>query len=347
MYAVAPPRIMRASLPLALFGLLWCLPAQAAPASKLADARKLVDDLDYEGALKALDGAEKTEGNDRATLAEIYTLQGIAWGTLGKEAKTRDAFRKLLLIAPEATLPPDLPPRVRTPFFEAKDWASTNGPLLAVASAELSEGNVRSVKVLIEKDVLRLARSVRFHLKSDGADQTTDAPLAANQAVALVGKPSVRWWAEVLNERGGVVHEVGSAQKPREDAAVSALGAAPLESSAPVSGDWRRPMGIAVAAAGAVAAGVGVVFGIQAYDARTRVAGAERDGLGRVTSITQRDAQALETAARSQATIANVLFGVGGGLAAAGVVLIIIGPDSAPSVALSPAPGGVVVSGSF
>ena len=106
-------------------------------------------------------------------------------------------------------------------------------------------------------------------------------------------------------------------------------------------------MGIAVLAAGAVAAGVGAVFGIQASDARTRVAGAERDGLGRVTSITQRDAQALETTARSQATLANVLFGVGGGLAAAGVVLIIIGPDSAPSVALSPAPGGVLVSGSF
>lgn len=340
---------MRASVPLAVLGLLWCLAAHAAPSRKVADAQKLVDDLDYEGALKLLDAAEKTEGNDRATLQQLYTLQGIVFGTLGKEAKTRDAFRKLLLIAPEATLPADLPPRVRTPFFEAKDWASTNGPLLAVPSSELSGGLVRSVKVLVEKDVLRLARSVRFHLKSNGVEQTTAAPLAANQAVALVGKPAVSWWAEVLNERGGVVQELGSAQQPREDSAAAPLAGTPpsVEGAAPVSGGWRRPVGLAALGAGAVAAGIGVVFGLQASDARERVNGAERDELGRVTSISQRDAQALETSARSQAVIANVLFTVGGGLAAAGVVLIIVGPDSATEVALSPAPGGVVVSGSF
>ncbi len=344
MYAVSPPLIMRTFVLLAVFGLLWCLPAHAAPASRLAEAQKLVEDLDYEGALKALDAAEKAEGNDLATLKEIYLLQGIAFGTLNKEAKTRDSFRKLLLIAPEAKLPPDLPPRVKTPFYEAKDWTSTNGPLLAVPSAEFSDGNVRSVKVLMEKDVLRLAKSVRFHLKSDGVEKTIDAPLAANQAVALVGKPAVSWWAEVLNERGGVVHEVGTAQKPRDDGiAPVATVAAP----APVSGGWRRPLGGAVLGAGVVAAGIGVFFGLQASDARKRVTGADRDELGRVTSISQREAQTLEATAHDQAVLANVLFGVGGGLAAAGLVLIIIGPDSSPVVALSPAPGGVVLSGSF
>lgn len=348
------PRLVRSSPLVAVSSLLWCLAAHAAPASKLEEAQRLVEDLDFEAALKVLDAAEKTEGNDRATLKEIYTLQGIAFGTLGKEAKTRDSFRKLLLIAPEATLPSDLPPRVRTPFFEAKDWVSTNGPLLAVPSAELSEGLVRSVKVLMQKDVLRLARSVRFHLKSGSADQTIDAPLASNQAVALVGKPAVTWWAEVLNERGGVLVELGSARQPRDDGVVAAapvVTAAPppsVELPAPVTGGgWRRPVGIAAVGAGAVAAGVGLILGVQASDARRRVTNADRDELGRVTSISQRDAQALETTSRSQAVIANVLFGVGGGLAAAGVVLIIIGPDSSPVVALSPAPGGVVLSGSF
>jgi hypothetical protein len=116
---------------------------------------------------------------------------------------------------------------------------------------------------------------------------------------------------------------------------------------APVSGGWRRPLGGAVLGAGVVAAGIGVFFGLQANDARKKFNSADRDDLGRVTSISQREAQALEASAHDQAVLANVLFGVGGGLAAAGLVLIIIGPDSAPSVALSPAPGGVVVSGSF
>jgi hypothetical protein len=342
---------MRAPSLLAVTGLLWCLTASAAPLAKVTEARKLIDDLELDAALKALDAAEKTEGNERATLQEIYTLQGIAFGTLGKEAKTRDSFRKLLLIAPEATLPSDLPPRVRTPFFEAKDWVSTNGPLRAVPGAELGDGLVRSVKVTIEKDVLRLARAVRFHFKVNGVEQRSEVPLTAGRAVAPVGKPSATWWAELLNERGGVVQELGSAERPREEwtgESPLAKGTPGVESGAG-SGGWRRPVGIAVLGAGAVAAGIGVALGVQANAARAKVNDASRDELGRVTSLTQREAQALETSARSQATIANVLFGVGGGLAAAGVVLIILGPGSSdePTVALSPAPGGLTVSGTF
>ncbi len=337
---------MRAPTLIAVTGLLWCFTANAA-APKLSEAKRLIDDLELESALKALDAAEKTEGNDRATLHEIYTLQGIAYGTLGKEAKTRDSFRKLLLIAPEATLPADLPPRVRTPFFEAKDWAATNA-LVVKPFAELGEGEVLWVKVVVEKDVLRLARSVRFHFKGS---QTVEVPLTGGKAQAPVGKPTATWWAEVLNERKGVLVELGSARSPRDEGTVVAPIPAgrEVESEGPVAVTlaWRRPVGIGVLCAGVVAAGVGVVMGVQANEARNKVNSAARDEQGRVTSLTQRDAQALEVSARGQATVANVLFGVGGGLAAAGVVLIILGPSSEPTLALSPAPGGLLVSGTF
>ena len=326
---------------------MWCLTANAA-APTLSEAKKLIDDLELESALKALDAAEKAEGNDRATLEEIYTLQGIAYGTLGKEAKTRDSFRKLLLIAPEATLPADLPPRVRTPFFEAKDWAGTNA-LVATPGADLGDGQVRSVRVVVEKDVLRLARSVRFHFKVNGVDQPVEVPLRAGKAQVTVGKPAATWWAEVLNEREGVLIELGTAEQPREEwTGVAPTSAVPqVETEGAVTGGWRRPVGIAVLSAGVVAAGVGVVMGVQANTARSKVNTAIRDEQGRVTSLTQRDAQAVEVNARSQATVANVLFGVGGGLAAAGVVLIILGPSSETTLALSPAPGGLLVSGTF
>ena len=100
-------------------------------------------------------------------------------------------------------------------------------------------------------------------------------------------------------------------------------------------------------AAGAVAAGVGVAFGFMSTDARAQVTGATRDEHGRVTSLTQRDAAALEASAQTQATVANVLFVTGGVLAAGGLVLIIVGPDAAPVATLAPAAGGVVLSGSF
>lgn len=342
----APPRRMRTPPLLAVTGLLWCLTANAAP-PKLSEIKKQIDELELESALKSLDAAEKTEGNERSTLKEIYTLQGIAFGTLGKEAKTRDAFRKLLLIAPEATLPGDLPPRVRTPFFEAKDWAATNA-LVLTPGAELGDGQVRSVRVVVEKDVLRLARSVRFHFKVNSVDQPVEVPLTSGKAQAVVGRGSATWWAEVLNERKGVLSELGTAEKPREEwTQVAPTSAVPQVDRETVAGGWRRPVGLAVLSAGVVAAGVGVVMGVQANAAREKVMTATRDELGRVTSLTQRDAQALEVSARSQATVANVLFGVGGGLAAAGMVLIILGPSSETTLALSPAPGGLLVSGTF
>jgi len=334
---------------LALITLLASGWAAAAPPPRLEEARKLIDDLEMESALKALDAADKTEGNDRATVLEIWTLQGIAFGTLGKEAKTRDSFRKLLVLDPSATIPQDLPPRVRTPFFEAREWAATNGPIGFTGGVNLEGGVVQSVKVTVDKDVLRLARTVRFHLDLEGK-QSLDVPITAGKAEAPVQKEGVSWWAEVLSDRKGVLFTVASAEQPRRDGEVRApVAAAPLqlESPGPVSGGWRRPTGFGLVGAGAVAAGIGIVLGVQSSAARARLTDAARDAEGRVTGITQAEAGPLEASANTQATVANVLFGVGGALGAAGVVLVILGPSEQPALALSPAPAGVLVSGRF
>lgn len=321
----------------------------AAPSPRLEEARKLIDDLELEAALKALDAADKTEGNDRATVVEIYTLQGIAFGTSSKEAKTRDSFRKLLMIAPDATLPNDLPPRVRTPFFEAKEWVGANGPVTVTGEATLNEGQVKSVTLLVAKDVLRLARTARFHLRgADGSKQTVDVPFSGGKAEAAVGKAGLSWWAEVLSDRKGVLLTVASQSQPRQAGQLASLeqGPDPLEVQAQPGG-WRRPTGFVLLGAGAVAAGIGVALGASSADARSPLTNATKDDQGRVTSITQAEAGPLEASANTQAAVANVLFGVGGALGAAGVVLVILGPSSEPTVALSPAPGGLLVSGSF
>lgn len=343
---------MRALRPLAVtLALFTASPALAATPPRLEEARKLIDDLELEAALKALDAADKTEGNDRATVLEILTLQGIAFGTLSKEAKTRDSFRKLLMLDLDAKLPNDMPPRVRTPFFEAKEWVAANGPLSVTPAANLSEGQVQSVKLTAEKDVLRLARVARFHLELDGQQQTVDVPFVSGKAEAPVRKAGVSWWAEVLNDRKGVLLTVGSAANPRKDGeqGSAAIGVAPgeVESQGPVSGGWRRPTGFVLLGAGVVAAGVGVVMGLQSSGARARLANAEKDSQGRVTGITQAEAGPLEAGANTQATVANLLFGVGGALGAAGLVLVIMGPSTEPTVALSPAPGGLLVTGNF
>lgn len=319
-----------------------------AGADKVAEARRQVDDLEYETALKTLDAAERVEGNTRETVLELHRLRGIAFGTLGKDAKTRDSFRKLLMLEPAAVLPNDLPPRVMTPFFEARDWCERNGPLTFVPSAELEEGAAKWLVVTAQKDVLRLGRFVRFHV----GDTVFDAPFEGVVARTPVPGPTVSWWAEVLSDRKAVLLALGTPESPRVDglsrepgvAAPVAAVTTPVESP---GGAWRRPVGGALLAAGAVAAGVGVAFGLMSTDARAQVTGATRDEHGRVTSLTQRDAAALEASAQTQATVANVLFVTGGVLAAGGLVLIIVGPDAAPVATLAPAAGGVVLSGSF
>ncbi len=324
-------------------------PVAAAPTPRLEQARKLIDDLEMEAALKALDAADKTEGNDRATVLEIYTLQGIAFGSLGKEARTRDSFRKLLMLSPDATIPNDLPPRVRTPFFEAKEWVGANGPLTVTGAANVIEGQVKSVSLVVARDVLRLARTARFYLRAtDGSKQTVDVAFSGGRAEATVGKAGLSWWAEVLSDRKGVLLLVASASAPRQDGELSPL-AQPLEleTQAGAPGGWRRPTGFVLLGAGAVAAGIGVGLGASSAGARARLTNATQDDQGRVTGITQAEAGPLEASANTQATIANALFGVGGALGAAGVVLVILGPASEPTVALSPAPGGLLISGSF
>jgi hypothetical protein len=156
----------------------------------------------------------------------------------------------------------------------------------------------------------------------------------------------------VLSDRKGVLFMLGSESAPREDgeapvASNDVTNVPSVEKEGPVSGGWRRPTGFVLLGAGAVAAGVGAILGVQSSAARNRITNAERDADGRVTSITQAEAGPLEASANTQATIANVLFGVGGALGAAGLVFVIIGPSKEPTVALTPAPGGLLVTGQF
>jgi hypothetical protein len=127
---------MRTALPVVLVPMLVACPALAAN-PKLEEARALVDDLAFEKAASVLDAAARMEGNSRQEVLNILALQGIVHGTLGKQARAYEAFRELLLLDPGYQLPADQPPRVRTPFYEAKAWVQDNGPFDAMASAEV------------------------------------------------------------------------------------------------------------------------------------------------------------------------------------------------------------------
>lgn len=329
---------------ISLLPLVSCLALADAGSTKVNEAKRQLDDLEPEAALKTLDVAEKLEGNSRETVLELLLLRGIAFGTLGKDAKTRDSFRKLLMLEPSAKLPGDLPPRVQTPFFEAREWAGTNGPLTAVPSSLIENGEVKSLSVTVQKDVLRLVRSARFHV----AEQTFEVPLNQGVATTPATGKTVTWSVELIGDRKAVLLVTEPRTEGATTTAVTDLTPAVTTVTSPEpGGGWRRPFGGVLLGAGAAAAGIGVVFGVLSNSSRAQVTGATRDEQGRVVSLTQREAAALESNARTQATVANVLFVTGGALAATGVVFLIIGPDQAPVAKLSPAAGGLMLSGSF
>lgn len=332
----------------------------AAPNPKIAEGRKQLEDLELEKAARTLAAAEAVPGNERAQVLELLELQAIVFGTMNKEPKARDAFRQLLTLNPEFKLSGDLPPRVRTPFYEAKDWVAENAPLQLEPGATTGP-KVTALSVLVKKDTLRLVKKARFVLTEGPAPLTREVAIEAGAAKVALEAAKVAWRVELLGKRDEVLLELGpftheGTEKPAPVAAADAAQVKPVETPAVTTpanqpqstAGWLRPAGYAAAGAGVVAIGVGVAFGLLSSGTRARVTGAMSNEAGVITGLTQRDAAAAEAQARQQATIANVLFGVGGSLVAAGVVLFFVGAPAAPArVSIGFSPTSLVVSGVF
>ncbi|MDP3233584.1 MAG: hypothetical protein Q8N26_12465 [Myxococcales bacterium] len=360
-----------------LVSLLLCgaIAALASPNAKLDEAKRLIEDLELEQALKRLDAAEATPGNSRETLVEIVSLRGATLATLGKAKPAEEAFRVTLFLEPDFKLVGDYAPRVRTPFYAARDWAAKNGTLEASADVQQVPGAVEAIAVVVKADALKLANKVRFHVRAGATWKVDDVAVVSGRAKRPVSQPSVEWWAEVLSPKAAVLMTFGSEAAPRVDTApgatkpvvVAETPPIPPKPSPPVVKEAEPavtpvveelterapppPMGLKVLSfslmgAGAVAAGVGVALGVSSNAARAQFLSAARDSNGLVTGLSRRDALALEEKSKTEATIANVLFVSGAALAATGVVLFVVDLQKT-KVVMMPTPGGVALAGQF
>ncbi len=331
--------------------LLSCA-ALAAPNDKLVQAQRLFDDLEMEAAGKVLDAALTQGSLDRESLVKLYALQGLVRATLGRAGPARDAFYRLLLLEPSWTLPKNQPPRVKTPFFEAKGMATENGPTRADSSFTTAPGQVTGLVVAVRRDVLKLGRAVVFTVTDEGAERTERVELVDGVATLPVSGQQLRWHARVLAENDNVLLELGAPGAPLEALAPASAPAAAMVTAPPASagpsrpGSWRRPTGFVLLGVGAAAGIGGAVLGARSVAMRDSLTDAARTDDGVVTGLTQRQAYAIDADARGSAAAANVLFVAAGVVAAAGVGLV-VWSLAGDAVAVAPAPGGVVVSGSF
>lgn len=356
---------------LVLICVLWSTAAFA----QLDKAEKALKELEYANALKALEVAKKQSGNDRATTLRILELQAITLATMGQEAKALKAFQQLLSLVPEFSLSGNHPPRVTTVLYEARGWLDLNKPLVVEAlPAVKSESSVSSLKAEVSNDPLKMVKELRFRFTADGKAGEIDVPVTGKSVSTPVSGAKVEWSVQALGEKKSVLLalparlEQVSSPPPTPPVAVAQPKKEPEpaprvepkkdpEPEAQIS-EWAEPAppakpmpvgriaAIGLMGGGVAVAGLGVVFGVLSGGTKALITNAEKDADGRITSLTQKEALELDARQRTEATVANVMLISGGLLAAGGVTLFVLTRDEA-TVALVPAPGGLLVTGNF
>lgn len=98
------------------------LVAQIAPrVPELEKGSALVDEGDFEEAIRVLQQGLNQPDLTDDQLAEMYRLLGLAHLYLGNEDKARDAYEKLLQARPDYELPKSTPPKIRALYARIKD----------------------------------------------------------------------------------------------------------------------------------------------------------------------------------------------------------------------------------
>jgi hypothetical protein len=308
----------------------------------LDSARERVRELKYNAAGPLLAKAREVSGNDHAQVLEILWLQGLVAATLNRKDDARTVFRQLLLLEPDFKVQGDLPPKVMTPFYEAKNWAATNGPLMLVL-----EGGTGQVAARVEHDALSLARGVRFWVRSAKGAWVEHRTGVAQATVTLPPPGPHEVWAELLGERDAVIALSGSAEKPLQVGLPPAAPVVRAEPEAPVAtapppppppppvveassptgeSHTARWVGLGAGAAALVSFGVGALFGSFSRQAAAQLTGLQMMHMGTpVTELSQADAFALNDRLKTDAVVANVLFGLGAALAITALLLILLG----------------------
>jgi hypothetical protein len=322
----------------------------ASPNSSLTKAEELVSSVRYADAEQALAAAWATPNNPRETVIRILELRGIVNAVLGTP-KATEYFRRLLTIDPGHKLADGQPPRVRTPFYEAKGQVSEAAEMKLTGSGAV-DGAIVKLTAQLTADPMKLARKVRFHVRSGGAEwKNFDVALSGLTAALTAGSGKVEWWLELLGEHDGALLKFASAEQPSvtETAVAAAVAHEPdvvRPAPAPRAEASRSLLlpGIFVGA-GVAAAGAGIALGLMSRGSYAQIENAPRDASGTTTTLTQAEAGRLRASGQTQALVANVLFGTAGALAAAGVLTFVLeGPSK---VAVTPSPSGLVLAGEF
>ena len=238
------------------------LAAVPAGAQEVGDALELEIEGQLEAALRAFESVLEQEGNSRRDLATIYEHLAVLRFAAGDEPGARDAFLRMLAVAPTASLPDAAPPEMEPLFEEAVDhWAGRT------LHADVEERSIADGEVLLDvtvaDDLLAMAGGVVVSSGSTVLDEARGPGPAYELRVPqeLLVSESTRIRVRLVDEHGGAIWE----------------GSHELEEPSTAPGPRRQPetggslrtqhiLAYSLIGAGALALAAGIV--LAAYDGR-------------------------------------------------------------------------------
>lgn len=329
--------------------------AGPAHADGLGDARKAIDNSDYDAARGLVDKAFASGGASPADLAELYKIKGTVEAALGNTAASTTAFGKWLALDPKADLPSGTSPKITRPFAAAQKQAEHREPIRVKAE---TASEPPSVTLVVVSDPFMMVAKARVYVRVDGGnEQKLEAAGEKKIKIPLPTGKRLDLRVVALDEHGNHVAELGTTDVPlvittnvevvehKEPVPPKHVVTAAPVAPAPVS---ERPLYLKWwmwgGAAVVVGAG-GAYFGMQARDESDTLAKLNADS----ANHTFDEARAVQDRANRDVLLFNVGMGVAGAFAIGATILYLTEPHAETRMAVVPQAGGgaVVVGGRF
>lgn len=292
-----------------MLAFLFSVVVVVAPAEQLLQAQQAFDALEFDKVVALAPQPPEWKGFTRSQVIQALSLRALSLASVKRDQEAAVGFRQLLSIAPEFQLPEQFGPRVRTLMLEAKDVTEKDRLIISF------EGEA----FVISGTAGGLAQRVVI----GWGNRLAEFPLAARVDAPWAKGTQVDAWAAVLGPGGSVLAEWGSQAAPRRVGVLEAPVEVAKHPARPLS--TMSLIGIITGAVGVAAVGGGLYALTLAARPEQALAQATRDMQGRITSLTQRDAFALDAAANGAWQAAGGLLIAGGLAVAAGVTMFILG----------------------
>lgn len=231
----------------------------------VGQAEEAYMNVDFERTLELCSQAMASGSLSADRLTRVYELMGIAHAASGDELASREAYKKMLALRPDAQVDTNLAPRLRSPFMEARGYWATRTDRLSVEVVLVRPE--RGLRVTFS-DPLGMASSIVVLTRVAGEMRPYDEHRRPAQTTSLIEVSElpeadrIEYVVEVLDAAGNRIAELGTRDTPNSVGRdVSGGGGI----SAPAEGQPRRwwILGVVAAVVVGAALGAGLYYGLR------------------------------------------------------------------------------------